>query len=139
MKRFFCTIRIHAELFIIIYIKHPIVREFRKGRGQKLDSYKVIELANKYSAAAEEVRSSKMPLESRLSALGDAWQGKSRDSFDQDFEETKAAYDQFEQEPLETSQELKAAAVKIEERKAEIARMEELERKAREERHKLGR
>ncbi len=139
MKRFFCTIRIHAELFIIIYIKHPIVREFRKGRGQKLDSYKVIELANKYSAAAEEVRSSKMLLESRLFALGDAWQGKSRDSFDQDFEETKAAYDQFEQELLETSQELKAAAVKIEERKAEIARMEELERKAREERHKLGR
>lgn len=107
MKRFFCTIRIHAELFIIIYIKHPIVREFRKGRGQKLDSYKVIELANKYSAAAEEVRSSKMLLESRLSALGDAWQGKARDSFDQDFEETKAAYDQFEQELLETSQELK--------------------------------
>ena len=139
MKRFFCTIRIHAELFIIIYIKHPIVREFRKGRGQKLDSYKVIELANKYSAAAEEVRSSKMLLESRLSALGDAWQGKSRDSFDQDFEETKAAYDQFEQELLKTSRELKAAAVKIEERKAEIARMEELERKAREERHKLGR
>ncbi len=56
-----------------------------------------------------------------------------------DFEETKAAYDQFEQELLETSQELKAAAVKIEERKAEIARMEELERKAREERLKLGR
>lgn len=139
MKRFFCTIRIHAELFIIIYIKHPIVREFRKGRGQKLDSYKVIELANKYSAAAEEVRSSKMLLESRLSAMGDAWQGKARDSFDQDFEETKAAYDQFEQELLETSQELKAAAVKIEERKAEIARMEELERKAREEKHKLGR
>nr|WGD87110.1 WXG100 family type VII secretion target [Bacillus subtilis] len=104
-----------------------------------MDSYKVIELANKYSAAAEEVRSSKMLLESRLSAMGDAWQGKARDSFDQDFEETKAAYDQFEQESLETSQELKVAAVKIEERKAEIARMEELERKAREERHKLGR
>lgn len=50
----------------------------------------------------------------------------------------KPPYDQFEQELLETSQELKAAAVKIEERKAEIARMEELERKAREERHKRG-
>lgn len=137
MKRFFCTIRIHAELFIIIYRIHPFVREFRKGRGQKLDSYKVIELANKYSAAAEEVRSSKMLLESRLSAMGEAWRGKARDSFDQDFEETKAAYDQFELELLETSQELKAAAVKIEERKAEIARMEEMERKAREERHKL--
>ncbi|MBL4975634.1 WXG100 family type VII secretion target [Bacillus halotolerans] len=103
-----------------------------------MDSHKVIELANQYSAAAEEVRSSKMLLDSRLSALGDAWQGKARDTFDQDFEETKAAYDQFEQELLETSQELKAAAVKIEERKAEIARMEELER-AREERHKLER
>ncbi|UTL73520.1 WXG100 family type VII secretion target [Bacillus halotolerans] len=104
-----------------------------------MDSHKVIEPANQYSAAAEEVRRSKILLDSRLSALGDAWQGKARDTFDQDFEETKAAYDQFEQEPLETSQELKAAAVKIEERKAEIARMEELERKAREERHKLER
>ncbi|MCY8951022.1 WXG100 family type VII secretion target [Bacillus atrophaeus] len=97
-----------------------------------MDSNKVIELANKYSEAAEEVRNSKQLLNSRLFALGGAWQGKARETFDQKFEETKSVYDQFEQDLIETSNELKAAAVKIEERKAEIARMEELERKARE-------
>lgn len=44
-----------------------------------MDSNKVLELANKYSEAAEEVRNLKQLLNSRLFALGGAWQGKARE------------------------------------------------------------
>ncbi|MGE6630532.1 WXG100 family type VII secretion target [Bacillus sp. NPDC077027] len=98
-----------------------------------MDSSQTVALAQKYQEAAEEVRQSKQLLSDRLHALGANWQGEARDKFDQSFEETKSRYDQFEKDLLETGQELREAAVKIEERKAEIARMEELERKRQEE------
>lgn len=106
---------------------------------RKLDSSQTLALAQKFQEAADGIRQSKQLLENRLKAVGSGWQGEARDKFDQSFEETAARYDQFEKDLLETSQELRDAAVKIEERKAEIARMEELERKRREERRERNR
>ncbi|PCK18910.1 WXG100 family type VII secretion target [Bacillus pumilus] len=99
-----------------------------------MDSSQTLALAQKFQEAADDIRQSKQLLENRLKAVGSGWQGEARNKFDQSFEETVARYDQFEKDLLETSQELRDAAVKIEERKADIARMEELERKRREER-----
>ncbi|OLP66973.1 hypothetical protein BACPU_03320 [Bacillus pumilus] len=106
---------------------------------RKLDSSQTLALAQKYQEAADEMRQSKHLLENRLKAVGAGWQGEAREKFDQSFEETATRYEQFEKDLLETSQELREAAVKIEERKAEIARMEELERKRREERRERNR
>mgnify|MGYP002655979787 CR=1 FL=1 len=106
---------------------------------RKLDSSQTLALAQKYQEAADEIRQSKQLLENRLKAIGSSWQGEARTQFDQSFEETAARYDQFEKDLLETSQELREAAAEIEERTAEIVRMEELERKRREERREGNR
>lgn len=106
---------------------------------RKLDSSQTLALAQKFQEAAVEIRQSKQLFGESAQGSRIRRQGEARNKFDQSFEETTARYDQFEKDLLETSQELRDAAVKIGERKAEIARMEELERKRREERRERNR
>lgn len=97
-----------------------------------MDSSRVIALAEQYKSAADEVKKSELHLKTRMSANSASWKGKTREQFDSDFDQTSAAYQQLEAELIEISSELMTAAAKIEQTKAEIMRMEELERKKRE-------
>ncbi|MBP3038695.1 WXG100 family type VII secretion target [Bacillaceae bacterium Marseille-Q3522] len=95
-----------------------------------MDTSKVIALAKKYNAAADEVKESELRLRHFIMMQADTWMGKTRERFDADFDETLIAYERFSRDLLETGSELMAAAEKIEREKEEIARMEELARKS---------
>ncbi|MDA1476856.1 WXG100 family type VII secretion target [Bacillus changyiensis] len=92
-----------------------------------MDSNRVIALAQEYKSAADEVKKSELHLLNRLSANAASWKGKTREQFDSDFEQSRSAYQQFEADLIEISNELMKAATKIEQTKAEILRIEKLE------------
>ncbi|KZZ85042.1 WXG100 family type VII secretion target [Bacillus sp. SJS] len=89
-----------------------------------MDSNHVTDLARKYADASEKVKDSEFAIRNIAMREISSWSGKTREQFDQEFQDMLKKYNWFAQELLETSGQLHKAAALIEQTNAEIAAAE---------------
>lgn len=95
-----------------------------------MDSSRVRNLANEFSRASDELKEKEFKLKYAINSIGDSWTGKSRQSFEAEMDEAFALFQKHADNLYSISNELQAAANKVDKVREEIERQKELERLA---------